>query len=212
MTKVFILGAGGFGKEILDFYNDLGREEDVLGFLDENLEIAGKILNKKKVYHISKLNDYKPKDVKLVCGIGIPSKNRTKIIEKTKKMGFEYETIIHPSVIVSKWVEIGEGSIICAGSIITTQVKIGDFSIVNINCTVAHDIVIGNYSTLSPGTHISGNVTIGDECFFGTGAVTVQGIEVGDNSVIGAGAVLTESIDNFSLAVGVPAKVIKKLK
>jgi len=212
MTKVFILGAGGFGKEILDFYQDLGREKDILGFLDENPEIEGNILNNKPIYSISKLNDYNPDDVKLVCAIGIPSKDRTKTIEKTKKAGFEYETIIHPSARLSEWVEIGEGVIICAGSIITTQTKIGDFSIVNIGCTVAHDIVIGNYCTLSPGTNISGNVNIGNEVFFGTGAVTVQQIDIGNNSIIGAGAVVTKSIPSFSLAVGVPAKVIKKLK
>jgi len=212
MTNVFILGAGGFGREVLDIYNDLEREEDVLGFLDENPQIEGKIVNGKVVYPISKLNEYNPEDVKLVCAIGIPSKIRTKIIKKTKNMGFKYETIVHPDSKVSKWVEIGEGSIICAGSIVTTQVKIGDFSIVNIGCTVGHDITIGDYCTLSPGVHISGNVKIGNECFFGTGAVTVQQVEIGDNSVIGAGGVVTESIPHFSLAVGVPAKVIKKLK
>ena len=212
MVKVFILGAGGFGKEILDFYTDLGRKKDVLGFLDENPKRDGEILNDKTIYHISILDDYKPDEVKLACGIGIPSKDRTRVIQKTKKMGFEYETLIHPSVIISKYVEIGEGSIICAGSIVTTEVKIGKFSMVNIGCTVAHDITIGNYCTLSPGTHISGNVNIGNEVFFGTGAVTVQQIDVGDNSIIGAGAVVTESIPSFSLAVGVPAKIIKKLK
>jgi len=212
MTNVFILGAGGFGREILDLYNDLGRENDVLGFLDENYQIKGETVNGKTVYPISKLNDYSPEEIKLVCAIGIPSKERTNIIKKTKKMGFEYETLIHPSAQVSKWTKIGEGSIICAGSIVTTQVKIGKFSIINIGSTVAHDITIGDYSTLSPGTHISGNVNIGNECFFGTGAVTVQGIDIGDNSIIGAGAVITKSISSSSLAVGIPAKVIKKIK
>jgi len=212
MTNVFILGAGGFGREILDFFNDLNRDEDVLGFLDENPQIKGQRVNGKIVYPISKLNDYDPKDVKLVCAIGIPSKNRTKIIEKTKKMGFEYETIVHPSAMISKWVEIGEGAIICAGSILTTQIKIGNFSIINLACTIGHDVKIGNFTTLSPGTHISGNVSIGNECFFGTGAVTVQQVEIGDNSVIGAGAVVSKSIPSFSLVVGVPGKVIKKLE
>ncbi|MCL2116609.1 MAG: acetyltransferase [Methanobrevibacter sp.] len=212
MTNVFILGAGGFGREILDFFTDLGREKDVLGFLDENSQIKGEIINNKTVYHTSQLNEYNPEDVKLVCGIGIPSKSRTKIIEKTKKMGFEYETIIHPSVMISKWVEVGEGTVICAGSILTTQIKIGNFSIINLACTVGHDVTIGNFTTLSPGTHISGNVSIGNECFFGTGSVTVQGVEIGDNSIIGAGAVISKSIPSFSLVVGVPGKVIKNLK
>ena len=43
MTNVFILGAGGFGREILDFYNDLGRNDDVIGFLDEDPKIEGNL-------------------------------------------------------------------------------------------------------------------------------------------------------------------------
>ena len=212
MTNVFILGAGGFGREVLDILQDLNRDEDVLGFLDENLQIKGQLVNNKKVYPLSKLNEYNPENVKLVCAIGIPSEERTKLIKKTKKMGFEYETLIHPSVMISKWVKIGEGTIICAGSILTTQIEIGNFSIINLACTVGHDVKIGNFTTLSPGTHISGNVSIGNECFFGTGAVTVQQVEIGDNSVIGAGAVVSKSIPSFSLVVGVPGKVIKNLK
>jgi len=212
MANMFILGAGGFGREVLDILADLGRINDVLGFLDENTEIKGKKINDKYVYPISKLEEYSPKDIKLVCAIGIPSKNRTQLIQKTKKMGFEYETIVHPSVIKSKWSKIGEGCIICAGSILTTQVKIGKFSIINLSCTIGHDVTIGNYCTLSPGTHISGHVSIGNECFFGTGAVTVQQVEINDHSILGAGAVVSKSIPSFSLAVGVPAKVIKKLK
>ena len=212
MTKVFILGAGGFGREILDIFDELGRFNDVLGFLDEDPEIKGKEVNGKIVYPISKLEEYSPNELKLACGIGIPGKNRTKVIEKTKKMGFEYETIIHPSVIKSKWSQFGEGCIVCAGSVLTTQVKIGNFSIVNYGCTVGHDVVIGNYTTLSPGAHISGHVSIGNECFIGTGAVTVQQVDIGNNSIIGAGAVVSKSIPDFALAVGVPAKVIKNLK
>lgn len=44
----------------------------------------------------------------------------------------------------------------------------------------------------------------------GTGAVVIPGVKIGRNSIIGAGAVVTENIDENSVAVGVPAKIIKK--
>lgn len=208
--KIFILGAGGFGREVLNIFTDLSRNSDVLGFLEENCQREGELINKKPIHDLSKLNDFDKDEVKLVCAIGTP--HRKKLIEKTKKMGFEYETIVHPSVIMSEWIQLGEGCIICAGNILTNQIQIGNFSILNLACTIGHDVVIGDYTTLSPGVHISGNVSIGDECFIGTGAVTVEKLEIGNNSFIGAGAVVSRNIPDNVLALGIPAKTVKELE
>lgn len=207
--KIFILGAGGFGREILNIFTDLGRNDDVLAFLEENCQREGKLINEKPLYDISKLDEYNKKDVRLVCAIGTPI--RKKLIEKTKEMGFEYETLIHPSVIMSEWVKLGEGCIICAGNILTNQIKMGNYSILNLACTIGHDVIIKDYTTLSPGVHTSGNVSIGSECFIGTGAVIVEKVRIGNNSFIGAGAVVSKDIPNNVLAVGVPAKPIKEI-
>ncbi|WP_129597787.1 LbetaH domain-containing protein [Methanohalophilus profundi] len=43
------------------------------------------------------------------------------------------------------------------------------------------------------------------------GCIVIQGVEIGDNSVIGTGAVVNKDIPKNSVAVGVPAKVVKKL-
>jgi hypothetical protein len=44
-SKVFIIGAGGFAREVFDVYLDLNREEDVMGFLEENCKKEGELLN-----------------------------------------------------------------------------------------------------------------------------------------------------------------------
>lgn len=207
--KIFILGAGGFAREVLNIFSDLNRNEDVLGFLEENCQREGKLINNKPVYDVSKLNDFDKDDIKLVCAIGTPL--RKKLIEKTKKLGFKYETVIHPSVTMSKWVELGEGCIICAGNILTNQIEIGKFSILNLACTIGHDVIIKDYTTLSPGVHVSGKVHIGKECFIGTGVVTVEKLKIGKNSFVGAGAVVAKDIPDNVLALGTPAKALRKL-
>lgn len=208
-NKVFILGAGGFGREILNIFIDLGRIDDVLGFMEENCQRKGQLVNGKPVYDISKLEEYDVNEIKLVCAIGTPVRRR--LIENTKELGFKYETVVHPSVIMSPWVEFGEGCIVCAGNILTNQIIMGDFSILNLACTIGHDVVIGEYTTLSPGAHISGKVTIGNECFIGTGAVTVEKLEIGNNTFIGAGSVVSKNIPDNVLALGIPAKVLREL-
>ena len=54
-------------------------------------------------------------------------------------------------------------------------------------------------------------VTIGRGVWMAPGCIVIQGVEIGENSVIGTGAVVTKSIPANCLAVGVPAKVVKKL-
>ncbi|MFM5035283.1 MULTISPECIES: acyltransferase [Aeromonas] len=57
-----------------------------------------------------------------------------------------------------------------------------------------------------------GNVVIGDNCWIGANVFINQGVTIGNNVVIGANAVVTKDIPPNSVAVGVPARVIKNAK
>ena len=206
---IYILGAGGFARETLNIYIDANREDEVKGFVEQDCKREGTILNGKPIYDFSILERGDITNTKLICAIGTPK--RRAMIEVTVKLGYKYDTIIHPNVVKSRWVEIGNGSIICAGNILTNQIKIGQHVIINLDCTVGHDVTIGSYVTVSPGVHISGNVTLGEGCFIGTGANIIEKITIGKGSIIGAGACVTADIPENVLAGGVPAKVVKKL-
>ena len=53
-------------------------------------------------------------------------------------------------------------------------------------------------------------ISIGDDVWIGANACILGGVEIGRGSVIGAGAVVAESLEPFSVAVGNPARVVKK--
>lgn len=55
-----------------------------------------------------------------------------------------------------------------------------------------------------------GEVEVGDSCFIGEGATILKGVHIGQHAVIGAGAVVTSDIPAYSLAVGVPARPIRR--
>ena len=208
--KIFILGGGGFGREILNIFTDLNRENEVEGYIEENCQREGELINGKPIYDISLLEDLDKDDLRLVGAIGTP--HRKNLIKKTKKMGCKFETVIHPNVIISKWVEMGEGCIICAGNILTNQIKLGKHVILNLGCTIGHDVNIGDYTTLSPGVRVNGNLSIGKSCFFGAGVITSNNLSVGNNVFIGAGSLISKKIPNNVFALGTPARPIKKLK
>lgn len=55
-------------------------------------------------------------------------------------------------------------------------------------------------------------VTIGNNCWIGGGVVILPGVTIGDNCTIGAGSVVVKDIPDNCIAVGNPAKVVKKVK
>ena len=57
---------------------------------------------------------------------------------------------------------------------------------------------------------ISKEVIIGDNVWIGEGVCILPGVKIGEGSIIGANSVVTRNIDSYSIAVGSPAKEIKK--
>lgn len=152
-------------------------------------------------------------DARILGAVGSPQL-REKLMDKAGSIGFQFGTAIHPRVERSTWIEIGEGTVICAGNILTTNICLGRHVQINLDCTIGHDVLMGDYVTLTPGVHVSGYVQLGKRVYVGTGAVILNGtadhpLIIGDDAVIGAGACVTKPVAPRETVVGVPAKPIK---
>lgn len=81
--------------------------------------------------------------------------------------------------------------------------------------------IIGENVTISQGVTIGGNIfkekngrkspIIGNNVLIGAGAKVLGPVNIGKNSIIGANAVVIKDIPKNSVAVGIPAKVVKKI-
>ena len=214
MVQIVVLGAGGFGREVLWLLQSIAEKQqglDILGFIDENTSVHGR-----KLCGVPILGGFEwfekaeKANVRVACAVGDPEVKR-RLVAKAQDSGIDFYPAMHPSCQMSRFVEVGEGTIIAAGSIITTQVEIGKFVTINLNCTIGHDVRIGDFSTLAPGVHISGNVILKEGVKLGTGAVVLPGVNVGEWTTVGAGAVVTKNIPPRVIAAGVPARVIREL-
>lgn len=74
---------------------------------------------------------------------------------------------------------------------------------------ITHDGGTLLYRNTIPDLEITKPITIGDNVYIGNNVILLPGVSIGNNVVIGAGAIVSSSIPDNSLAVGVPAKVIK---
>lgn len=212
MKPLYIIGAGGFGREVAWLVERINAVEptwSLKGFIDDNPEVIGTIVGGYPV--VGGVDAFGTFDAEVwaVCAIGSAKVRRT-VIEKVSAFhNVKYASLIDPSVLMSERVEVGEGGIICAGNIITVDIKLGKHCIVNLDCTIGHDAVIGNYVTVYPSVNISGITTIGDCAELGTGMQIIQGKAIGDEAIIGAGAVVVKDIPARCVAVGSPAKPIR---
>ena len=74
---------------------------------------------------------------------------------------------------------------------------------------ITHDGGTLLYRKQVPDLEITKPIVVGNDVYFGNNVIVLPGVTIGNNVVIGAGAVVTRDIPDNSLAVGVPAKVIK---
>jgi len=206
--RIFILSAGSMARETFFIYKDLGKVDDIHGFVVENFKLKDKKMYGKRVYDAGVIENFK-KDSIFVCAIGSPLRKRW--VEKLEEKGFRFSSVVHPSVVLNDSVKLASGCIICPGVVLNCHVKIGKHSIININSNINHDCLIGNFVTIGPGVNIAGKVRIGDESWIGIGVTIIHKIKIGKGVFIGAGAVVTNDIPDNMLALGVPAKPIRKL-
>ncbi len=197
--KKGIIGYGGFGREV---YNSLDLTERVglKFFVDDEW------YNKKNIDCLP-LSQFNPEEYEIVVAVGNPVE-REKIINRLPK-NTKYFTHINKTVqILDNNVEIGEGSIICAGTILTTNIKIGKHTHLNLMSTIGHDTVIGSFVTTAPGVKISGNCNIGNRVYIGTNASVKEKIIICDDVIIGLNTGVVKNIDELGTYVGTPSKKI----
>lgn len=205
MKDIYILGSGGFAKEVYFLITSI-QKYDIKGFIDikQGNDIIFGGNNIPVLSEEAFLKDIKPNQASIAMGIGEPA-----LIQKLalKFSGYSFPNLIHPGVVCDfENVLFGQGNVITAGVIFTTHIKVGNFNIFNLATTVGHDVAIGDYNVLNPAVNVSGGVTIGNTNLLGVGCTILQYKNIGNNVIVGASSLVTKDVDSNTVVVGVPAK------
>lgn len=210
MKKIVLIGAGGHCKVIIDIIKTK-HEYDIIGITDTNIKqeniLGVPILGDDSILPELYLSGVK--DAFICIGALEDISFRNKFYNKLKKLGFQLPVLIHKNSIVSSYVKIGDGSCVMPGVVINPNVNIGYNCIINSSSIIEHDCYIGNNSHIASKSALGGGVSIGYNTFIGMGTSVIQGIKIGNNVIVGAGAVVIDNISDNSIAVGVPARIIR---
>lgn len=203
-----IVGTGGHAKVVVDIFNRRGRGGFV--FFDSNPPSIDRSYFHGPVHYDSPEN--LSSFIHLVEGwhvaIGDPAQRKNKL-EQIMGMGAKLLSAIHDGSIIADDAIIGDGTAIMAGAVINPCTNIGRGCIINTAAGVDHDCQISDYVNIGPGCRLAGGVHIGKLTNLGLGSVVIPGIRIGRNCIIGAGAAVIFDIPDNSVAVGVPARIIK---
>lgn len=212
MQNIVIIGAGGFARETLDVFeaaNEVKSTYNVLGYIvDTEYGMPGTLINDRPI-----LGDFDwfthNSDILAVCAVGAPE-IRWRLVSRAVERGVKFISVIHPTVIRTRWMKVGNGSVITAGCILSNQVVIGDHAHINPGSIIGHDVVLEDYASVAPGVRISGNVIIKSGAYVGTGASIIEKKTIGMWSIVGAGSTIVRDVPANVTVVGTPGKVIKR--
>lgn len=206
--KLFIVGAGGLGRELhswIQQHPDFNRDYSFSGFLDDNPDALKPFGNFAPVLPI--VGHQVSADSVYLCGIGIPSM-KIKLLSSLINSRASFISFIHPSSVVGERIKIGQGVIVCPGVSISADITIGSYSMIGPNTTIGHDAIIGEWCTLCAQCDITGHVVVGSAVFMGSRASIIPGKKIGSESIIGAGAVVITDVPSQVTVVGNPARIL----
>ncbi len=185
------------------FYHAIFARMGKAVYIQDNVEILGaksiEIEDEVKILSGTCLNGYAPNS-KIILRKGV-----------CLDRGVDFRVVTYEG---NCTIEVGEGTGIGPYTCIAGpgHVKIGKFCLIASHVGIYANQHIFNDPTCGIMTQgiIRKGIAIEDDCWLGTGVKVLDGVTIGRGSVIGAGAVVTKSIPPYSVAVGVPAKVISR--
>lgn len=207
-----VVGGGGHARVLIDAL--LLGGHTLIGLTDPDPALQGKdVLGVPVLGDDAHILKFAPDEIRLVNALGSTGSTaaRRAVFERWGGRGYTFARVTHPSAVVAASAQPGAGVQLLARSVVGPGALLGPNSLVNTGAIVEHDCRVGAHVHLAPGVTISGGVTVGDGCHLGTGCVVIQNVTVGAGCVVGAGAVVTRDVAPHTLAVGVPARPIRKL-
>lgn len=209
MQDIIIVGASGFGRELLAVIESINLVRptwNVLGFIDDNLNALDSFHIPYQV--LGAIRDWQPRGTEVYALAIAAPQVKEKLVPALKARGAKFASIIAPTSTIGARTKVGEGVVMFGEVGVSVDVTIGDFVFFNALGGIGHDAVIGDYCTFGPKVCISGHTSLGKCVNVGALASTYPGVAVGDYATIGMNSAVIRKVKPGKTVIGVPAKTM----
>ena len=205
--RIIIVGAGGFGREVLQWARHAWPEHvhKFAGFVSADpTKLDGHAAS---LPILGSPNDFelRPTDG-FVLGIGIPRIRRV-VAEQLEARGARFLTLIHPTAIVADTAVIGPGSVICPYAIVSDAVRLGRCVLVNYHASLGHDAEASDFAVLSPYATLGGYAAVGSDVFLAIHVTVGPNVTLGEGTIVSANSSALAPTPAGSFVFGVPGRV-----
>jgi sugar O-acyltransferase (sialic acid O-acetyltransferase NeuD family) len=204
---IFIVGASGHGKVVLDALLLRGYPAENIVVTDDCIELVGKHFLGLPIT-VPAIQDAASRSrFHVAVGNGMA---RQKLFERLESAGSRPCTVLHPRSVISNFASIGAGVFVAAHGVVAPGATIGRGVIINHGAVVDHDCEVGNFAHIAPNATLGGGVRIGALALIGAGATILPQTTIGEGAIIGAGAVVVRDVGAGDVCAGVPAVGVKR--
>jgi sugar O-acyltransferase (sialic acid O-acetyltransferase NeuD family) len=206
---MIITGAGGFAKELLDIFHQLGNYENIAFYDDVNIHAKKLLFQKYPVLQSQEevADFFRQNDNAFALGLGGPYIRYRMYNKFIQSGGVLISAISAKAHISASDVNIGQGCAVFPGAVFSNSTKLGKGCIVYYNTVITHDCTIGDFVQISPGVCLLGNVIIDDFVLIGANATILPRLRIGKYAIIAAGATVTGPVEDYAVMAGCPARI-----
>jgi len=207
VRPIILIGAGGHCASCIEAIESTG-EWEITGLVDKQERIGARLLGYEVMGNDSGLSELAQRFGAALITVGqIESSTlRRRLFLAARSSGFELPVITASTARVSRYANIGYGTIVLHHAFVNAGAQVGENCILNTGTIIEHDAVVGGNCHVSTGAIVNGDCIIGDGSFIGSGAVLRNGICLVAGCVVGAGAVVTKDLHEAGIYVGCPAR------
>lgn len=210
-NPLILVGGGGHCKSVIDVAES--ADYTILGILGKPEEVGKHIFGYEVIGTDDDMAKFADKaDFVVTVGQIKSSDLRIHLHKKLDDANCKLATIIASTAYISKYAIIGGGTVIMHNAVVNAGANVGKGCIINTSAIIEHEATVGNYCHISTGAIVNGAAKIGDYSFIGSRSVINQCVTIGKRVVIGAGSVVVSDLPDYSIAVGVPAKITNKTR
>lgn len=204
--------AGAFGREVRDIAwraNQRHQRWHEIVFIDD-FAPPGTLISGTSAWPLETAIESFGKDqLEAVVAIGEPI-HRESLYKKLKTAGIRLAQVIDPTAIVVPSAQLGEGIILTHFCSVAADARIGNNVAINVQSIIGHDVRIGDNTVLSSMVNLGGACTIGEGCYIGMNSQIKDQLRIGNRVIIGMASAVHQNIDDDLIALGNPARPMRR--